>query len=73
MHQRAHAPVVLAALRLRIAAPRVVTAVMNGEHRAQAPNRVMRLLGLNERVLHPDCLAKYVAAFLRNTFLDGLQ
>lgn len=45
---------------------------MDRQHRTQVPHRVMSLIGVNERVLHPDCLAKYAAAFLRNTFLDWL-
>ncbi|MCV5927165.1 hypothetical protein OFO11_35255, partial [Escherichia coli] len=34
---------------------------------------MLGLVRLDERVPHPDCLAKYAAAFLRNTFLDWLQ
>lgn len=47
--------------------------MMDGQHGAQASHRVMILVGLNERVLHPDCLAKNAAAFLRNTCLNRLQ
>src|SRR5690606_11014920 len=45
--------------------PSVVTAAMHRHDLAHAQNAVLVFMALDERVLHPDCLAKYVAAFFR--------
>jgi hypothetical protein len=36
---------------------------MHAHHRTHAPYAIFHLVGLDESVLHPDCLAKYAAAF----------
>src|SRR6185312_713634 len=45
--------------------PRVIPARVHPHHPAQRSHRMLRLVCLDERVPHPDTLAKYVAAFFR--------
>src|SRR5690606_18930015 len=59
------APVVDGSRRVRCRAPGVVAARMHIQDLAQAPHRMRPLMVLDERVPHPDCLAKYAAAFFR--------
>ncbi len=45
-------------------APGVETAPVYSDHSAERAHHVLVTVRLDERVLHPDCLAKYAAAFL---------
>src|SRR5690606_3314469 len=45
--------------------PCVVPAAMHAEHTAHRGQPEFSCVFLHERVLHPDCLAKYAAAFFR--------
>ena len=45
--------------------PRVITTAVYLENTAQAGQAKLNLVRLHERVLHPDCLAKYAATFFR--------
>ncbi|MPM66934.1 hypothetical protein SDC9_113848 [bioreactor metagenome] len=71
-NQRSDALVIGRALGDGLLLPRVVTARMHRHRRTQATHRVLRRMGVDEGVLHPNCLAKYAAAFLRSTSLDRL-
>src|SRR5690606_34164394 len=63
-NQRADALILGRACRDGPLLPGVVTARMHRQRRTQATHRVLHRVGVDERVLHPDCLAKYAAAFL---------
>ena len=49
--------------RLRTMAPGVVTAGMNIQRQTHPLHRILFLMVLDKRVPHPDCFAKYAAAF----------
>lgn len=66
--QSEQALIFLGAYRFRLDQPGVVTAGMHLEGLAETPHRVLHRQFADEGVLQPDSLAKYAAAFLRNTF-----
>src|SRR5690606_10012822 len=53
--------IVLGPRTLRRCLPRVVATGVDLHHLAHAPHAVFMLVALDERVPHPDCLAKYAA------------
>ena len=64
-NQRSDALVISRALGNGLLLPRVVTARMDRQRRTQATHRILHHVGVDEGVPHPDCLAKYAAAFFR--------
>ncbi len=61
-NQGAHALIVRCAAAHRLLFPCVVAIRMNRQRRAETTYRLPGYVGIDEGVLHPDCLAKYAAA-----------
>ena len=57
--------VVLGPRTLRCRLPRIVATGVQLHYLAHAPHAVLLLMALDKCVPHPDCLAKYAAAFFR--------
>lgn len=65
LEQTQQSLIVLGARAGRLALPSVITAVVNLQTHAHAPYAVLTFVPLDKCVLHPDCLAKYAAAFFK--------
>src|SRR5690606_42046960 len=63
LHQGQQPLVFMMALTMGIAPPGVVTANVNVENLAEPAHRILSRILLDKRVLQPDSLAKYAAAF----------
>jgi Protein of unknown function (DUF2699). len=64
LDQAQYAPIVLGPCRQRRPTPGVVAAGVHAQHPAHAAHPELPFVVAHEGVLHPDCLAKYAAAFL---------
>src|SRR5690606_12225737 len=65
LDQAQYAPIVLGPCRQRRPTPGVVAAGVHAQHPAHAAHPELPFVVAHEGVLHPDCLAKYAAAFFR--------
>lgn len=65
LEQARQPQIVLGSWAVWLSPPGVVAAGVHLYHLAHAPHAVLMLVALDECVLHPDCLAKYAAAFFR--------